>query len=71
MSNFRQFRKTALLKARELTEEDYKKRDGIIKTLGGVVAFMPGDYLMLGIDNEEWPMTHDNFHATYDRISSV
>lgn len=69
MSNFRQFRKTALLKARELTEEDYKKRDGIIKTLEGVVAFMPGDYLMLGIDNEEWPMTHDNFHATYDRIS--
>ncbi len=67
---FRQFRKIALLKARELTEDDYKKRNGTIKTLEGVVAFLPGDYLMQGVDNEEWATARSSFQATYERVSA-
>jgi hypothetical protein len=70
MYEFRSFRKTALLKARVLTDDDYKKKNGTIKTLEGVATFMSGDYLMLGIDNEEWPMTQDSFHVTYEKISA-
>ena len=69
MFPFRPFRKTALLKARILTEEDYKKRKGIIKTLEGDVAFVPGDYLMRGVENEEWSITQHHFHSAYKKIS--
>jgi PGDYG protein len=69
MFPFRPFRKVATLKARMLTEDDHKQRNGAIQTLEGNVAFEPGDYLMLGVENEEWPMTQDNFQITYERIS--
>ena len=69
MAIFRTFRKTASLKARILTEEDYHKRNGVIKTLEGAVAFVPGDYLLRGIENEEWPVTCHHFQAAYERIS--
>jgi PGDYG protein len=69
MFPFQPFRKTALLKARILTEEDYKKRDGVVKTLEGVVAFVPGDYLLQGVENEEWVVIHHHFQVTYERIS--
>jgi hypothetical protein len=70
MFPFRKFRKTASLKARMLTENDYKQKDGIIRTLEGTVAFTPGDYLLRGVLDEEWSMTQDNFRATYERVSA-
>jgi hypothetical protein len=69
MFPFRPFRKTASFKARVLTEEDYKNRNGVIKTLEGTVAFVPGDYLLRGVENEEWSVTHHHFIVTYKRIS--
>jgi hypothetical protein len=69
MTTFRSFRKTASLKARILTEEDYHERNGIIKTLEGAVAFVPGDYLLRGVENEEWPVIQHHFHAGYERIA--
>ena len=69
MTTFRTFRKTASLKARILTEEDYHKRNGVIKTLEGAVAFRPGDYLLRGVKNEEWSVAHHHFQETYERIA--
>jgi hypothetical protein len=69
MTMFRPFRKTASLKARVLTEDDYHERNGIIKTLEGAVAFVPGDYLLRGVENEEWSVARHHFQVTYERIS--
>src|SRR5450631_4361708 len=69
MTMFRPFRKTASLKARVLTEDDYLERNGIIKTLEGAVAFVPGDYLLRGVENEEWSVACHHFQVTYERIS--
>ena len=69
MTTFRTFRKTASLKARILTEEDYHKRNGVVKTLEGAVAFVPGDYLLRGVKNEEWSVARHHFQETYERIS--
>jgi hypothetical protein len=69
MTTFRPFRKTASFKARVLTEEDYHERNGRIKTLEGAVAFVPGDYLLRGVKNEEWSVARQYFQETYERIS--
>ena len=69
MTTFRTFRKTASFKARVLTEEDYHKRNGVIKTLEGAVAFAPGDYLLRGVENEEWSVARHHFQETYKRIA--
>ncbi len=69
MTTFRPFRKTASFKARVLTNEDYRERNGIIKTLEGAVAFAPGDYLLRGVKNEEWSVARHYFQETYARIS--
>lgn len=69
MFPFRPFRKIASLKARMLTEDDYKQRNGVIQTLEGNVAFAPGDYLMVGVENEEWPIPRSNFQTAYEMTS--
>ncbi len=66
---FQPFHKTALLQARSLTEEDYKQRNGVIRTQEGSVGFQPGDYLARGIQGEEWPITKENFAAGYERVT--
>lgn len=66
---FQPFKKTALLKARPLTDADYLQRKGTIQTREGAARFEPGDYLAQGIENEEWPITKDHFAASYERVS--
>jgi len=66
---FESFRKSALLRARPLTEEDCKQRNGTIQTLEGPATFRPGDYLAQGIQNEEWPITQERFGTIYQRVS--
>jgi hypothetical protein len=66
---FQFFQKTALLKARPLTDVDYQQRGGIIQTREGSAGFEPGDYLARGIENEEWPITKEHFATSYDRHS--
>lgn len=66
---FQAFRKTALLQARPLTEDDYRERGGIIQTQEGSVGFEPGDYLARGIEREEWPITKEHFATSYEQVS--
>lgn len=64
--SFRLFRKTVLLRARLLTQEDYDYRGGVIYTLEGPVTFQPGDYLAVGLQDQEWPITPRAFTILYD-----
>jgi hypothetical protein len=66
---FQTFRKTALLQARPLTQDDYQQRGGIIQTREGSAGFKPGDYLARGIQNEEWPITKEHFATSYEQFS--
>ena len=66
---FQLFQKTALLRARPLTEDDYQQRGGIIQTREGPAGFEPGDFLARGVQNEEWPITKEHFAADYERVS--
>ncbi|MBV9257142.1 MAG: hypothetical protein JO215_03880 [Ktedonobacteraceae bacterium] len=66
---FRSFRKTSLIRARPLTEKDYRQRDGVIHTKEGCVAFQVGDYLARGISDEEWPISGRFMTTDYKRVS--
>jgi uncharacterized protein YjbI with pentapeptide repeats len=66
---FQKFNKTAKLEARLLTEKDYRDRKGIINSLEGSIGFVPGDYLLRGVKNEEWSITQHHFHNSYEKIS--
>lgn len=69
--DFRPYRKTALLSARPLTEDDYRQRTGVIQTLEGPVQFQPGDYLARGIKNEEWPIRRQRFAELYEQVGKA
>jgi hypothetical protein len=51
---YQPYRKTALVRLRPLTQEDYRERQGIIQSLEGCEKFQPGDYLARGVIDEEW-----------------
>jgi hypothetical protein len=56
-------------RVRQLTEEDYAQRGGIIQTREGPEAFRVGDYL--GHDGEgEYPISEKTIKACYARISA-
>lgn len=67
---FQSFRKTAPVKARPLTKDDYKQREGIIQSLEGPIGFQPGDYLARGIQGEEWPIQAGEFAAHYQQVTA-
>ncbi len=60
----KEYRKTATTRARPLTEKDFKNRGGVIQTKEGPVAFRVGDYLAVGIEGEEWPISKDTMERT-------
>ncbi len=66
---FRRFRKSALTRARLLTENDYNQRKGVIQALEGPVTFQPGDYLAQGVKKEEWPITGKHFEDTNKKVA--
>jgi hypothetical protein len=67
----RSFRKTAPVKARPLTEDDYKQRKGTIQSLEGPIRFQPGDYLARGTQDEEWPIQAREFAAHYQQVTAA
>lgn len=67
---FQSFRKSAPVKARPLTEDDYMQREGIIQSLEGPIGFQPGDYLARGIQDEEWPILAEEMAAHYQQIAA-
>ncbi|GER89779.1 hypothetical protein KDW_39410 [Dictyobacter vulcani] len=54
--HYEPYRKVGLVRVRQLMEEDYRQRQGIIQTLEGPSTFHPGDYLARGVLDEEWVM---------------
>jgi hypothetical protein len=50
--SFRMCWKMATLQARLLTQEDYERLKGRVKTLEGETRFKPGDYLARGVKGE-------------------
>lgn len=41
----------------------------IIKTLEGNMVAKPGDYIITGVEGEQWPVKKEIFEKTYDIIS--
>lgn len=54
--SFQSYRKIAPVRVRQLTQEDYVQRKGIVQSLEGPEKFQPGEYLARGVVNEEWIM---------------
>lgn len=67
---FQSFRKTTPVKARPLTEEDTKRREGIIQSLEGPIGFQPGDYLARCTQGEEWPIQAGEFATFYQQVTA-
>jgi hypothetical protein len=68
---YQSYRKAASfrVRARRLTEEDVQQKEGIIHTMEGPVAFQGGDYLVRGVQGEEYPITPQAFAGLYDEGS--
>ncbi len=67
---YAEYHKTGLTRARRLTEQDWQDRQGVIATLENpAVGFIPGDYLCLGVQEEEWPTSAASFEATKRTVS--
>ncbi len=64
LSEFTPYRKSALTKARKLTEADFIERNGTVKTLEGDSTFRVGDYLAVGPHGEEYPIRADFMKET-------
>ena len=41
---------------------------GIIETLEGSFAVIPGDYILTGVKGEVYPCKPDIFEATYEKV---
>ncbi|GER89734.1 hypothetical protein KDW_38960 [Dictyobacter vulcani] len=54
LDNYESYQKIGLVRVRQLTEDDYRQRQGIIQSLEGPEMFRSGDYLARGVLNEEW-----------------
>jgi hypothetical protein len=66
---FRRYRKTTLIEARQLSKQDYIHRRGVIHTLEGPAAFKPGDYLARD-HKGQWPISRARMERTYRRVSA-
>ena len=60
----KEYRKTAPTKARLLTQKDFDERKGIIETKEGPVSFQVGDYLAVGVEGEEFPISKETMGRT-------
>jgi hypothetical protein len=65
---FRSYQKTAPVRARLLTDEDYVQRQGMIQSLEGQETFQPGDCLAQGVLDEEWIMSRDWLMDNYEQV---
>lgn len=66
---FRRYRKTVLIEARQLSRQDYIRRRGVIRTLEGPVTFKTGDYLARDRKGE-WPISRSKMEKNYRRMSA-
>ena len=68
-SDFREYRKSALTRARELTQVDFEQMGGTVQTLEGPASFQPGDFLAVGVQDEQWPISKATMAKTKQQVS--
>lgn len=68
---FGNYRRKALTYARPLTKGDFKARNGTIQTKEGPASFRPGDFLAIGVDGEEYPITAETMTKTKKRVTEA
>lgn len=61
----------AAQKKKIVLEASFADQEGVIETLEGPVKYYPGDAIITGVKNEQWPVPKDNFHALYKPIAGV
>lgn len=66
---FRKYRKTALIEARQLSHQDFLQTEGIIQTLEGPASFTAGDYLARDRKGQ-WPIRRAKMESSYQQMSS-
>lgn len=62
---FRPYRKHQITWAKKLA------KPAIIHTLEGDVAALPGDYLCIGPNGDQWPQKAARFEAHYERVAAA
>jgi len=62
MDTWKTYRKTALTRAKPV------ETAGICQTLEGPTAYQAGDYLCLGVKNEQWPQSRARIEGFYDLV---
>lgn len=67
--SFQNYRKTGITRARLLSPEDFNQRQGIINTLEGPSSFRVGDYLAVGVQGEEYPISPQTMARTKSLIT--
>jgi hypothetical protein len=66
---FGTYRKSTLTKARMLTEADVVDRAGIVQTREGTSTFHAGDFLAVGVEEEEYPIRATTMERTKEQVS--
>lgn len=61
--------RTEPTRARLLTETDFEERGGVVQTKEKAATFKPGDYLGVGVDGEEYPISKETMETTKRRIN--
>lgn len=55
-----------------VTVQAYKTTETIrIETLEGIMTASPGDYIITGVNGEQYPCKPDIFEKTYERVSDA
>lgn len=61
--------KKSKFRKRPVTVEAYQtKTEQIIHTLEGDMKASPGDWIITGVDGEQYPCKPDIFEKTYDKL---
>ncbi len=55
-------KKPIVVEAQEAT------KDGVILTLEGHMSYSPGDWIITGVNGEQYPCKPDIFEKTYERV---
>lgn len=63
----KKYKKMSTILARQLTQQDYEERKGVITTQEGPVSFKPGDYLAQDRKGE-WPIKQEKMRLNYKLV---
>ena len=68
MIEFKKYKKVARTLARQLTSQDYERRQGVVHAPEGILKFTPGDYLAKDTKGE-WVIWQSTMRDKYTKVS--